>query len=171
METSSVTPSTLKDTLSPHDMTSKGMKSSISASDKPGFRAAEAYVRPYPIAVHGDLVSYGFDLRNCTFTLSLNAPSSTKQEAPTKLFLPEFHFPPNESNVEVSGGQWSISTDDDNNDGGDSLIQVLKWWHADGEQRITIKGVKRRNGMELSQEEEEGYLEQCQQSSSKCKVM
>ncbi|KAF2838623.1 glycoside hydrolase family 5 protein [Patellaria atrata CBS 101060] len=164
-ETSSVSPSNLKQTLSSDNMVSS---SNVDAGDKPdqvGFRAAEAYVRPTPIATHGDVVSYGFDLRNCTFTLSLSAQSSTKEEAPTEVFLPEYHFPQGATTVEVSGGKWKISTDEE----GEAVQQRLRWWHAEGSQSITIKGVKRKQGSLLPADEEEGYLEQCQQRT--CTVM
>lgn len=133
-------------------------------SEGSGYRAAEAYVRPTPIATHGDVIQYGFDLRNCTFTLTLNAPSSTKEEAPTEVFLPELHFPPSGSTVEVSGGKWTISSNDDN--GG--LTQVLRWWHAAGEQKITVKGVKRQGGQVVAVDVDEGYYENL---SKACAVM
>ena len=56
---------------------------------------------------------------------------------------------------------------DDDDDLG--LIQRLKWWHGVGDQKITVKGVKRRPGMALGKEEEEGYLDQCQQT--RCRIM
>lgn len=65
----------------------------------------------------------------------------------------------------MSSGKWTISTDD--MDGG--MIQRLRWWHAAGEHTIRVTGVQRRQNMPLGNEEEEGYLDQCQQS--KCSVM
>jgi hypothetical protein len=123
--------------------------------EKGGFRAAEAFVRPAPIAVHGSVVAFGFDLRNCTFTLSLTAPSSTKETAPTEIFLPAWHFPASATSVEVSGGKWAISTIDDK--------QTLRWWHAEGEQKITVKGLKQKLGMIAGTDDEDGYLRQYQQ--------
>lgn len=134
-------------------------------TNSPGFRAAEAYVRPSPFASVGKVISYGFDLRNCIFTLKLKADKVAPQDAPTEIFLPEFHFPKDDCDVEVSGGKWTISTDDA--DGG--MIQRLRWWHAEGEQDIKVTGVQRRQNMSLGKEEEEGYLDQCQQS--KCSLM
>ena len=65
----------------------------------------------------------------------------------------------------VSGGRWSISSH-----GGESgsMIQVLKWWHREGEQMLKVTGVRSASQAILASEEE-GYLEQCQQS--KCTVM
>ena len=162
----SVTPKNLQKTMSIDQMSSK--KPPELDSDVPGFRAAEAYVRPTPITTHGDVTSHGFDLRNCTFTIVLSAPSSTAEDAPTEIFLPEFHFPQNDTKVEVSGGKWSISVDDA--DGGTQ--QRLRWWHAEGEQRMTIQGVKRRQNMKMGKEEEEaGYVEQCKNAVKSCTIM
>ena len=109
---------------------------------------------------------HGFDLRNATFNLSLQCEKPPSEDAPTEIFLPEFHFPREDSVVEVSGGKWTLSVDDDGDLG---LMQRLKWWHGVGDQKITVKGVKRRQGMALGNEEEEGYLDQCQQS--RCRIM
>lgn len=126
-----------------------------------GLRAAEAFVRPTPVATHGDVTSYGFDLRGATFKLALSAPTSTKEEAPTTIFLPEFHFPQGQTNIEVSGGKWTITTED--SDGASQ--QILRWWHAEGDQKLTVKGVIRKQGAGLSTEEDEGYLQQCQKNA------
>jgi hypothetical protein len=114
------------------------------------------------------LKSYGFDLRNCTFTLELSSKTATEEAIPTEIFLPEFHFPRENISVEVSGGKWTVSIDEA--ECGLGLIQRLRWWHAAGDQKITVKGVKRRIGMAIGkEEEEEGYLEQCRQTS--CSIM
>lgn len=151
-------------------MTSVERKSDTPAElgSTPGFRAAEAYVRPTPIATVGDVTSYGFDLRNAVFTLSLTSKSAATEDVPTEIFLPEFHFPRDNVSVEVSSGKWTISVDD--MDGG--MIQRLRWMHGAGEQSLKVKGVQRRQGMALGKEEEEGYLEQCRQSPalSKCTI-
>ena len=110
-------------------------------------------------------MSYGFDLRNCTFTFSLESKAAATEGVPTEIFLPEFHFPRDRTGVVVSGGKWSISVDDA--DGG--MMQRLRWWHGEGRSNMTVTGVKRRQGMALGKEEEEGYLDRCQQS--RCSVM
>jgi hypothetical protein len=162
-EASSVTPSTLKQTLTSEEtMSSSGTKTPKREGDKAGYRAAEAFVRPHPIAVHGDIASHGFDLRSATFSLSLSAASPTEQDAPTHVFLPDWHFPRSNTTVEVSGGKWSIDVEDDQ--------QTLKWWHMEGDQTITVKGLIRKEGAAVGNgEEEEGYLEQCQRTT--CGVM
>lgn len=159
-ETLNVSPATLAKTL-----TSENMSSKSTGGDVRGLRAAEAFVRPTPVATHGDVSSYGFDLRNCVFKLALSAPTSTKEEAPTTVFLPEFHFPQGQTNVEVSGGKWTISVEEDNG----TVQQILRWWHAEGDQNMTVKGVVRKQGAGLSTEEDEGYLQQCQRNA--CVVM
>ena len=153
-----MTPSTLKKTV-----TEEPMSSSRREGDVAGLRAAEAFIRPTPVAVHGDISSYGFDLKSCTFKLALHAPSSTPEDAPTVIYLPEFHFPT--STVEVTGGTWEISSDD--KDG--ALKQTLRWRHAEGDQTITVKGVVRKQDGALGTEEDEGYLQQCQKQN--CAVM
>ncbi|KAF2122034.1 glycosyl hydrolase-like protein [Lophiotrema nucula] len=160
-ETLKVSPANLRKTLSGENMSAK----SVRINDVRGLRAAEAFVRPTPVATHGDISSYGFDLRYATFKLALSAPSSTKEEAPTTIFLPEFHFPSGQTNVEVSGGKWTISTEE--SDG--TYQQILRWWHAEGDQSMTVKGVVHKQGTALGTEEDEGYLAQCQKNA--CTVM
>jgi hypothetical protein len=130
----------------------------------PGFRAAEAYVRPSSIYTIGKILSYGFDLRNCIFTLRLESPTAATESLATEIFLPEVHFPRDRCEVVVSGGKWSISSDGES----DGMIQVLKWWHREGEQTLKVTGVRSASQAILASEEE-GYLDQCQQS--KCGVM
>jgi hypothetical protein len=128
----------------------------------PGFRAAEAYVRPSPIAIVGEIQSHGFDLRNCVFHLRLRADKAGSEDTPTEVFLPEFHFPKDKCDVEVSSGKWTISTDETD----DGVIQVLRWWHVEGEHTLKVTGVGRSQNIK---DDEEGYLDQCQQT--KCSVM
>jgi hypothetical protein len=143
-------------------------------TNNPGYRAAEAYIRPSPVVTAGKLLQSGFDLRNCVFTFKLVAETPTAEDKPTEVLLPEFHFPKDKCTVEVSGGKWSIGHFDE--DGG--LAQKLKWWHGEGEQMITVMGVKTnlQNALPAGGGEEEiGYLDQCQQTTwtygYKCSVM
>ncbi|TVY94521.1 putative glycosyl hydrolase [Lachnellula willkommii] len=162
---STVNPGNLKAKLKTPSISSEATDKPPELTNAPGFRAAEAYVRPSPISTVGKILNHGFDLRNCIFTLRLHAHQACTEDNPTEIFLPEFHFPKDRCEVEVTGGKWTISTDDA--DGG--LIQRLRWWHVDGEHSIRVKGVQRRQNMMLGKEEEEGYLDQCQQT--KCSVM
>ncbi|KAF1977274.1 glycosyl hydrolase-like protein [Bimuria novae-zelandiae CBS 107.79] len=157
-ETLNVGPSNLSKAISVDHMTSEAGN-----GDVKGLRAAEAFIRPTAVSTHGDLVSYGFDLKSATFKLSLSAPSSTPDDAPTVIYLPAFHFP--SSTVETSGGKWTIASEEDKG----AVRQLLRWWHAEGDQSITVKGVVRKQGGALSSDEDEGYLQQCQRQG--CVVM
>lgn len=136
----------------------------------PGLRAAEAYLRPSPIATHGDVVKYGFDLKTATFTFSLTAPSKTPDDAPTEIFLPHFHFPNGQTVVEVSGGKWIIETRDVDGEG----MQWMRWWHAEGEQSMKITGVVRKNNgttVGSERDDEYGYFEVMRRVTENCSVM
>lgn len=159
---SPVSPEKLNFSLRTPSMTSHKSDTPTEISSTPGFRAAEAFVRPSPIATVGNVTLSGFDLRNATFTFSLECKVAATEKVPTEVFLPEFHFPRDSTAIEVSSGKWTVSVDD--MDGG--MIQRLRWVHGAGKQNMTIKGVQRRQGMALGkEEEEEGYLEQCRQSN------
>ena len=147
-------------------LTGHSMSSQPSAGDDltshPGYRAAEAYIRPSAVATHGALTQFGFDLRNCIFTLSLVSDSATPGEAPTLVYLPEVHFPRMQTEVSVSGGKWEIEQQQFRS----GMLQVLKWWHAEGDQDIKVTGVKRKlQGAADATTEEEGYLDHCQQGT------
>ncbi len=161
---STISPSNLKATLSTPSIASQRSTTPAELANTPGYRAAEAYVRPSPRATVGNVTAYGFDLRNCTFTLTLNSASAATEQAPTEIFLPAFHFPRDKAQVEVSGGKWSISVD-----GQEGAIQVLRWWHGNGDNTMTVRGLIRRQAVALGNEEDDGYLEQCQQS--RCNIM
>lgn len=115
------------------------------------------------------MVGYGFDLRRVVFTFSLLSDRATKEDVPTEIFLPEYHFPPGKTQVEVSGGRWRIDVLDVNGEG----MQVMKWWHGVGEQTMTVKGVKRKPGALLDEEEDvdAGYLEAVKSTAENCSVM
>ncbi|KAI9927715.1 hypothetical protein ASPWEDRAFT_41813 [Aspergillus wentii DTO 134E9] len=139
---------------------------SQSSKDKAGYRAAEAYIRPSPIFTNGRVSSYLFDLKNCTFTLSLVAKAGTPQDAPTEIYLPEFHFPQTETVVTVSVGKWDIDLLETNS----IKVQRLRWWHAEGNQDIKIQGVKRKPGEASNAPGDDiSYLEQCQKGG--CTIM
>jgi Glycoside hydrolase family 5 C-terminal domain len=160
-----VTPATMNEALKAPSISSERTQPSGELSAKPGFRAAEAYVRPSPIFTNGNLIKYGFDLKNCTFSMSLDATQPIAKEYPTEIYLPEFHFSQTATKVEVSGGKWTVDRDDF--DGGS--FQVLRWWHGVGEQNISVKGERRLSGKDTGPDEEVGYLEQYRRSL--CTVM
>lgn len=139
-------------------------------SGTPGYRAAEAYVRPAPIYTNGYISSYVFDLKKCEFTLELDATKLPSEDQPTTVFLPEYHFPVEQCTVVVSGGKWEICSDDEER----AVVQKLRWWHSDGPQSLKVIGVVRTHNVGGANVEDAGYLEQCQQygvSLKDCSVM
>lgn len=148
-------------------MTSSGQPVPHANSTQQGHRAGEAYVRPTPIKVHGSIKSYTFDLRTATFSMVIDAASSTPEDVPTEIFLPAWHCPEGVTDVEVTGGKFEVKVEQG--------LRSLRWWHAEGEQRIRIKGLARKNngvGLEEDDEnaglEDEGYLKEY---SKMCAVM
>lgn len=134
----------------------------------PGHRAAEAYIRPYPISTVGSIASYVFDLRKCEFSLKLRATeTATDDRHPTTVFLPEYHFPRDQCTVAVSSGKWEISFDEEEG----VLLQKLRWWHAEGEQSLRVTGMVRRYNLVEGAAEEGGYYEQLNQLANNCVVM
>ena len=100
-----------------------------------GYRAAEAYLRPSPIRVKGQLDSYGFDLKKCTFTMAMTA-QATEPHSPSEIYLPYFHFAEGKIAVTVSDGKWYIVEQEVNG----LRIQCLLWWHDQGKVEIKVKG-------------------------------
>jgi hypothetical protein len=137
----------------------------LEPSSAPGFRAREAFVRPSAIYTAGDLLESGFDLHNCTFTLSLTTTNAATKDAPTEIFLPHLHFSSPQIAVSISSGKWVIRSDEELS----STVQRLRWWHGEGYQEIKIQAVKhsanevsRRMTMASDMEDKEPYLERCQ---------
>jgi hypothetical protein len=149
--------SNIDETLKIPPMKATPTVSSTFLQNAPGLRAAEAYVRPSPRATNGNVLTYLFDLRNCVFTFTLDAETPTSDDTVTEIFLPDYHFPPTNTSVEVSGGKWRIDADDV----GGETMQMLRWWHGAGEQKIVVKGAKRNMQAALEPDEDIGYLEQC----------
>lgn len=163
---SQVGPEDLKHALASPSISVSTEGSQHTAGEAQGYRAAEAYIRPSPIVTNGHVTNFVFDLRNCTFTMSLNASSSTPVDGPTEIYLPDFHFPSSNTAVSVSGGRWVIEYAQVES----AEFQRLRWWHAEGEQGIKIQGVKRKPGTYgVGGAEDISYLEQCQTGS--CSVM
>lgn len=99
--------------------------------------------------------------------MSLVAKASTPEDAPTEIYLPEFHFPETSTVVTVSGGKWAIDSEEINS----AKLQRLRWWHGEGNQDIKIQGLKRKPGefANPAGAEDVSYLEQCQRGG--CSVM
>jgi len=168
-DASSVTPANIKRTLTNPSITSEPTSRQPELSANPGYRAAEAYVRPAPITTAGLITNYTFDLKKCQFSMKLEASKAADSDAPTVIFLPDFHFPKDACTVEVSSGKWEISSDDEET----ALLQRLRWWHGDGEQSITVTGVVTKlNGDGAPGGEDAGYYEACNNGGwGNCRVM
>lgn len=158
-----MTPSNLRRTLTNASITSVPQPTSTT----PGYRAAEAFVRPAPISVAGTITGYFFDLKGCEFNLTLEAEKEAGGEAPTVVFLPEYHFPKDGCTVEVTSGKWEISSDEEEG----PIVQRLRWWHGEGEQRIRIGGLVRRYNAAEGTEGDGGYYEALGRGMGSCGVM
>lgn len=156
----SVTPGNLKRVLTNPSIASTPTSQNPELTNAPGYRAAEAYVRPAPITTNGPIIDYTFDLKNCEFTMEIEGTKAESDEFPTTVFLPEYHFPKDQCTVAVSSGKWEISTDDEER----TWIQKLRWWHGDGKQSLKITGIIRPHNTLAGTAEEAGYLQQCQES-------
>jgi Glycoside hydrolase family 5 C-terminal domain len=138
----------------------KSLAATAEEPEKRGFRAGEAFVRPFPIAINGIIDSFGFDLKTCTFKLSLTSTEPTSEDTPTEIFVPAWHFPNGSTHIDVSGGKWQLMVEND--------VQKLKWWHAAGEQSVTIKGLARALTVGSDWY---GYYDQWPTLNIKCSVM
>ena len=154
-----ITPGNLQRTLTTPSISSSRSTKNPELTNAPGYRAAEAFIRPTPTLVAGDVVSSGFDLRKCSYEFKVSAHKPASEDAPTIVYLPEFHFPKDNCDVSVSAGKWEISTDDTEG----PMLQRLKWWHPAGEQTLSVAGLVRKHNVPEGSTEEAGYLEQCQQ--------
>lgn len=148
---------TTSDAPSPASFLPTTMRTTDRILTAAGYRAVEAVVRPAPVAVVGDITHYVFDLKTCTFTLSLRSARDTTPDGPSVFFLPELHFPRDGCTVETSGGRWEITSDE-------GEVQRLRWWHGRGEQSVKVVGVPRKlnagDGGAGGEGEEAGYYDQ-----------
>ena len=104
-----------------------------------GSRAFEAFVRPSPIVVAGTPKSYSFDIRSCTFTMSMEPfQEDPPEDAPTELFLPEYLFKDCEPEISVSSGRWIVYRPG----------QILRWWHSGlGKQSLRVLSAYKKEGV------------------------
>lgn len=94
-----------------------------------GLRAIDSIIRPYSLAISGSFIESEFDLQRITYTLKIKGKKVSN--VPTRIYLPGWHFPSDEYDVNISSGHFSI----------DESQEVLEWFHLEGEQTITIKNV------------------------------
>ena len=90
-----------------------------------GGRALDALVRPYPLALAGTLVRYGFDRRTRRFELVFrHAPDV---QAPSELFVPARQYPGG-PRVECSDGRFEL----------DAAAQRLRYFHDPARPEHTV---------------------------------
>jgi hypothetical protein len=68
-----------------------------------GGRALEAFIRPYPYKISGELIKYSFDMESCHFMLAFE--DNKKINKPTKIFIPKYHYK-NGFEVKISDGKY-----------------------------------------------------------------
>ena len=68
-----------------------------------GGRALEAVIRPYPLAVAGEIIRVAFDIRKVRFELEFR--HDPKIQAPTLVYVPGFHYS-DRMQVEISAGEY-----------------------------------------------------------------
>ncbi|KAJ5497730.1 hypothetical protein N7453_006781 [Penicillium expansum] len=122
-------------------------------------RAVEACLRPTPIYTNGHLESHTFDLKKCMFTMRLRA-NLAAPHTPSEIYLPECHFPMEDTEVTVSGGTWKICILEFHT----VKLQYLRWWHGQGTVEIKIRKMKRKPNSQ-----EYGALQKL--PSSRCTMM
>ncbi|OAA64677.1 Glycoside hydrolase, superfamily [Niveomyces insectorum RCEF 264] len=201
-----VNPSNLRRALTQPSISSQPTNNSRPVSPAPagtpGFRAAEAYVRPALLAAAGSLVQYGFDLRRCAFSLTVQGQTDDEKVAatpeedvaalapptmadddgdgdgnndrdgllpvPTVVWLPEYHFPADSIEVEVSAGHWEIAWDEEEA----VLLQKLRWWHPPGTHALKVGGRVRAHNYVEGVSSDDGYYDQLSNwVGASCSVM
>lgn len=106
--------------------------SSSAQAEKPsheGLRAIDSVIRPYPLSLNGEFINAEFDLAQMKYTLQLKGNKVSND--PTRVYIPRWHFPPDEYELHVSSGTISV----------DESFEVVNWFHKGGEQTITIKNI------------------------------
>ncbi|KAK0673705.1 glycoside hydrolase superfamily [Cercophora samala] len=149
----SVTPANLRRSITNPSISTEVTNRQPELTVAPGYRAAEAYVRPAPVVTVGTIKNYFFDLKQCQFNMTITAHKAAETDTPTIILLPDYHFPKDECMVEVSSGKWEISSDEEES----IMLQRLRWWHAEGEQVLKITGVIKKHNIG---EGEGGYYDQ-----------
>lgn len=117
-----------------------------------GYRAVEAVVRPYPIAVRGRIISHGFDLQKCVWTMTVigadptdvppRTESTPDERIPSVIFLPKLHFPSSRDSgggsttITVSGGDLTVVEVPES----EAHVRRVEWRNPDGRHTIEIRG-------------------------------
>ncbi|ODV96510.1 hypothetical protein PACTADRAFT_49842 [Pachysolen tannophilus NRRL Y-2460] len=98
-----------------------------------GVRSLDSIVRPYPVLINGTVEYCEFDLSNLTFELIINTKSSSNIVFPSVIYLPSFHFPIDDVEIQASTGTTKYKFND--------FLQVLHWHHDIniGKQRLYVQ--------------------------------
>lgn len=97
-----------------------------------GMRAEMAIARPFPIAIVGGLISYGFQMKAGVFKLEISGNACLDENSlGTTVALPAFNFPNEDFEVSCSSGSWDF----------DEGTRILTWWHDEGSQELQIKSL------------------------------
>jgi glycosyl hydrolase family 5 len=109
---------------------------SLAEDGKKKYRAGEAHIRPWPIAVCGKVLSFEFDMAKQKFSLEIEGDSVDETAEPncSEIYIPEFYYPKAEMEVDVSSGRYDLCLDKD--------MRKLQWFHEGGKQYITINRAK-----------------------------
>lgn len=97
-------------------------------STRQGSRAEVAIARPYPVAVAGNILEFGYDMRAAKFSMTIDGDDCVNESIGTDIVIPEYSFPGVDFSVTASTGKWKFDYD----------TRTLTWFHAEGEQTIDI---------------------------------
>ncbi|KAK9464485.1 glycoside hydrolase superfamily [Lipomyces arxii] len=117
---------------------SVGQQQFAQSTDTIGARAVEAFARPTPVKTAGVPQSYSFDITKAVFGMEIYAIDGHATNVPTEIYMPDFHFPDGDVEVQISSGRWDH----------DRANQVLRWWHDAGKQTIRIVGIRGQQRMQ-----------------------
>jgi len=134
-----------------------GLLISTNGSEAGHFRAAEAHIRPTPVYTHGDVLSFGFDLKNVEFKMTVSTQRSATEESYTEIFLPTYHFTRGQFDVQTDDGRWALDVDECQG----TTTQRLRWWYPAGQHSISIKAAPRRAGRTSRDKPTDQCMDKC----------
>lgn len=129
-----------------NDTLLEGEKGSTKQADdiNKNSRASEAFIRPYPLAIFGDIIEYGFDLTKGIFKLKIDGEktaSNDEESIASEIYVPEIHFPSEDDfYIDTSSGNVEF----------DKTRRVLSWYHASGEQTLELTAVQWELGLNFN---------------------
>ncbi|KAH3680045.1 hypothetical protein WICPIJ_008426 [Wickerhamomyces pijperi] len=109
-----------------------------------GLRAIDSIIRPYAVAINGDFKFAEFDLSKGSYILQIIGRKNSSN-VPTKVYIPEWHYEPDQALVEITSGYFKTNANKEMDDVGVIEEEILQWYHGPGEQTLIIKDL---NGKE-----------------------